>query len=203
MKNAEPALDAHDAPFYFVAMRAAKRSRLAIAGALASLAAAVLLAVACHDDCKNGYGFCGGGCVDNTTDLDNCGECGRYCVLGETCFRGNCVVPGALDLDAGPDATIEIDAGPDGGALDPAEVACAVCLRPLLSSGKCASTFQTCKATPSCDDWSLKAEACFPGFEPACFEDAVSRYHEDKQVLATILCACDACRTVCPPLCSQ
>lgn len=36
---------------------------------------------------------CGGGCVDTTSDVNNCGSCGNVCAPDDGCLMGTCVPP--------------------------------------------------------------------------------------------------------------
>ena len=38
--------------------------------------------------CANGFQICGGACVNEQTDSQNCGSCGNVCLPGSTCSRG-------------------------------------------------------------------------------------------------------------------
>ena len=40
--------------------------------------------------CVEGYTACGGACVDEYSDRDNCGKCGVACMPGELCLAGTC-----------------------------------------------------------------------------------------------------------------
>lgn len=40
--------------------------------------------------------MCGAGCVDTTTDANNCGACGRLCPDGTACRSGRCAVPSGV-----------------------------------------------------------------------------------------------------------
>jgi hypothetical protein len=40
--------------------------------------------------CPEGQTECAGGCVDLSTDPDNCGRCGNLCSQGDTCVNGSC-----------------------------------------------------------------------------------------------------------------
>jgi hypothetical protein len=46
---------------------------------------------------------CGEGCVDLTSDSDNCGACGTKCSAGQECTNGKC---GAVTCVAGPESTL-------------------------------------------------------------------------------------------------
>lgn len=60
--------------------------------------------------CGEGKRSCAGTCVDVSTDLDNCGQCGQRCHGEEVCTSGNCQCPsdravcGDLCVDARTDA---------------------------------------------------------------------------------------------------
>jgi hypothetical protein len=41
--------------------------------------------------CDGGQKVCGTGCVDSTTDNNNCGTCGNVCKDSRTCSAGSCV----------------------------------------------------------------------------------------------------------------
>jgi Stigma-specific protein, Stig1 len=43
--------------------------------------------------CAAGTGYCGGTCVDVSTDANNCGACGNVCAAGDTCQNGACIAP--------------------------------------------------------------------------------------------------------------
>jgi hypothetical protein len=73
-------------------------------GACGSVCSSGLVAVECQDgecvrantDCDAGLTFCGPviGCVDLSSDMDNCGDCGSVCESGlvaVTCAGGECV----------------------------------------------------------------------------------------------------------------
>lgn len=47
--------------------------------------------------CPSGGTRCGGECVDTTTDIGNCGQCGRVCPTGVGCFASACTSPGSLN----------------------------------------------------------------------------------------------------------
>jgi hypothetical protein len=57
---------------------------------------------------------CSGTCVDTSSNVDNCGDCGSACTAGATCSEGHCT-----SMDAGANATVEagMDSGVDGQAL--------------------------------------------------------------------------------------
>jgi len=48
-------------------------------------------------DCPGTYQLCNGVCVDQTTDIKNCGGCGRACTDSESCVAGNCVFAGTCE----------------------------------------------------------------------------------------------------------
>jgi hypothetical protein len=54
---------------------------------------------------------CSGTCVDTSSSVDNCGECGSACTAGATCSGGHCT-----SVDAGTDAMAEtaVDSSVDG-----------------------------------------------------------------------------------------
>jgi hypothetical protein len=62
-----------------------------------------------------GQQFCGGSCVDTTSDSRNCGSCGNACLPGQICANGNCT--GCVKSD--PPATAEIATFTSDGGLAP------------------------------------------------------------------------------------
>jgi hypothetical protein len=42
--------------------------------------------------CPAGQTLCTGVCVDEQTDVNNCGSCGNVCPMGQVCSAGSCVV---------------------------------------------------------------------------------------------------------------
>ena len=44
--------------------------------------------------CGSALSSCGNMCVDQTTDIGNCGGCGNACAASEVCIAGSCAASG-------------------------------------------------------------------------------------------------------------
>ncbi|HEX3774461.1 MAG TPA: hypothetical protein VHV51_08350 [Polyangiaceae bacterium] len=51
--------------------------------------------VSCAPACASGGTCCARKCVDEGTDVSNCGKCGNQCASGATCVQGACTTPPA------------------------------------------------------------------------------------------------------------
>src|SRR5579859_7284261 len=56
--------------------------------------AATCVSGVCGITCSTGYTNCGGNCVNEQTDPNNCGACGAACAAGQTCSGGTCSTTG-------------------------------------------------------------------------------------------------------------
>ena len=119
--------------------------------------------------CDAGFTSCGGACVDEQTDANNCGGCGVVCAPANatpSCTNGACTVascnPGFGDCDGNPangcEAPLDTDANCGG---------CGVACAPANGTGSCATG--AC-AVASCNpDFSLCNGTCVSGV-CACVE---------------------------------
>jgi hypothetical protein len=130
--------------------------------------------------CANGLALCNNTCVDLGTDPNNCGNCQKVCLAGQSCVGGKCqgatcnggpaCTPG-LSCCATGCANLLTDAsncGSCGGACPPGNI----CL-----SGQCQGT---CNGGPAC---SASQQCCFDG----CADITSSETN------------CGACGNVCKP----
>jgi hypothetical protein len=86
--------------------------------------------------CSGSLKLCGTGCVDTTTDADNCNTCGNVCPAERTCAGGKCVCPSSYTDCSGTCVNLQIDAQNCGG--------CGKACTGECSSGACQAS--TCAA---------------------------------------------------------
>lgn len=97
----------------------------------------------CAGDVAN---FCGGACVDLTSDLNHCGRCDHACAATETCFRGSCCAPATASEVCTPcNCAVKDDSC--GGVVDCGAVFCASIGAPPYCIGT-DTAFSVCCPTP-------------------------------------------------------
>jgi hypothetical protein len=118
----------------------------------------------CPVTCADGTTACGGVCVDTTTDLLHCGECGKACGDGQTCVGSACSTPQPAPecaADGDPCGTAGTCCG--GGCVDASS-----------DSAHCGSACEACGDGQACCDGACTAiserEHC-GGCNVQCSED--------------------------------
>jgi hypothetical protein len=93
---------------------------LAISTCRPDQAIAVTKSGRCECSCPSGANECANACVDQATDLANCGQCGSVCSFANataTCQNGSCVLgacnDGFADCDGDPSTGCEVDTTTD------------------------------------------------------------------------------------------
>ncbi len=87
--------------------------------------------------CTGGLVCCGGGCVDTTTDPNDCGSCGNVCPGDDTCRADACQPP----------------SGCNNLGCQPGDTCCSdLCVNTQTSTSHCGSCTNVCPAGESCVD---------------------------------------------------
>jgi predicted chitinase len=156
--------------------------------------------------CVGGLTLCNNICVDTSTDINNCGTCGRSCGAGAVCEGGTCqCVAGLVPCESGCAelASDPANCGSCGRACAPGEfcslgqcsLSCAdgltacgsSCVDVTQSPFHCGTCFNACHGGQSCAGGTC---TCPPGFslcDGVCTNTANSASN------------CGACGKACPP----
>jgi hypothetical protein len=113
-------------------------------------------------ECAGGLVACGGagdagGCVDEQTDDNNCGSCGKTCPSGATCTAGACMCCDGTVCNPVPTWYQDLD----GDGFGNVNVATAACTRPtgyVMSSTDCCDT--DALAFPGQTAWFMMPDQC-------------------------------------------
>jgi hypothetical protein len=130
--------------------------------------------------CKARYGLdtCADGCVNLSTDPDNCGSCGHWCRSGERCLNGRCSDFGSDPSNCGGAGNVCPAGAPciEGycsalGCLDSAMTACNnTCTRTRNDPANCGTCGNACPSGQACSSGNCSAcpaagEVFCPGHE--------------------------------------